>query len=613
MLKIAVCVKQVPLIEDVNFDFEHKTIKRDGPNVISAFDLRAIALAVDLKEKHGADTTVVTMGPPQAREALAEALAMGLDRGVHLEDRGFAGADTLATARALAAWLKPRSFDLLLLGKYSLDADTGQVGPEVAELLDLAQLTSVRKLDIADRTLKVERETDEGFDEVEAKLPALITCAERLIQPIKLTPDMRAAGKQKPIETVRLADLKADARQFGLAGSPTWVEGVRVVQQTRKPGLRIDGHDAARAAAEAIAALDRLGVLAAPPRAKAPVTPTRRNAQPGKDAWIAVETDSRGRPTDVTLELATRAGQLADRLGGAAGAVAFGMDAARHAATLAHYGIDHVFVLDMPDETADAPDSAAAAVAALVDERRPWGLFVPAPDRGRDWAPRLAARLGLGLTGDAIGLDLDSQGRLVALKPAFGGNMVADIYSKTLPQMATVRPGMLDLGEPVAARKADVITVRPPVGTPKRRLLRRHVLIDHGIAPLERADIVIGVGMGVGGPDGVAQVRALAMTLGAAMCGTRRVCDKGWLPRQLQVGLTGKAINARLYITAGVRGAENHTVGLKRAGTIIAINNDPEAPIFQWADIGIVGDCAAMVPALTEAFKREHSAKVAAS
>jgi len=129
VLKIAVCIKQIPLVEEANFDATTKTIKRDGPNVISAYDLRAISLAVELKNRHTAETTVVTMGPPQARAALSDALAMGMDRAVHLEDRAFAGADTLATARALAIWLAREKFDLILLGKYSLDAETGQVGP----------------------------------------------------------------------------------------------------------------------------------------------------------------------------------------------------------------------------------------------------------------------------------------------------------------------------------------------------------------------------------------------------------------------------------------------------------------------------------------------------
>src|SRR5208282_4920547 len=128
VLKIAVCIKQIPLIEEASFDAATRTIRRDGPSVISAFDLRAISLAVDLKNRHGAETTVITMGPPQARDALVDALAMGMDRAVHLEDRAFAGADTLATARALARWLARGNFDLIMLGKYSLDAETGQVG-----------------------------------------------------------------------------------------------------------------------------------------------------------------------------------------------------------------------------------------------------------------------------------------------------------------------------------------------------------------------------------------------------------------------------------------------------------------------------------------------------
>ena len=606
-MEIAVCIKQVPLIEDVNFDFESKTIKRDGPNVISAFDLRAIALAVDLKDRLGGGTTVITMGPPQAREALLGALAMGIDRAVHIEDLGCAGADTLATARTLARWLEPNGFDLIVLGKYTLDAETGQVGPEVAELLGIAQITGVRKLAIAGETLRAERESDEGFDLVECRMPALLTCAERLIAPIKVTPEGREDADAKPVEVVRLADLGGDAGDYGIAGSPTWVEGVNIVEQSHGPGRRIDGRDPASAADETVRALKELGLLDGEAPQPPPVSAVQRQPKPGKDVWIACETDSRGDLTGVSLELATRGGEIADDIGGALGAILIGADMARHAPTLADYGVDQVFVLDIPASAAGSADTVAEACAGLVAERRPWGLFLPATETGRDWGPRLAARLGLGLTGDAIGLEVDDDRRLIALKPAFGGNLVASIYSKTYPQMATVRPGMLRLGSPVAGRKAEVITLRPRVGTPLCTVIRSHSLIDHTIAPLERADTVIGLGMGIGGPDGVEKAKALARLLGASLCATRRVCDKGWLPRQLQVGLTGKGVNARLYIAAGVRGAPNHTVGLKGAGTIVAINTDPEAPIFDWADIGVVGDCATLLPALAEAFRRRRA------
>src|SRR5690242_3003507 len=137
------------------------------------------------------------MGPPQARSALVDALAMGMDRAVHLQDRAFAGSDTLATARALAMWLGREKFDLVLLGKYSLDAETGQVGPEVAQLLGYAQVTGVRKLSLEGETLFAERESDEGFDEVECSLPAMLTCAERLINPLKINPKVREAAMTK--------------------------------------------------------------------------------------------------------------------------------------------------------------------------------------------------------------------------------------------------------------------------------------------------------------------------------------------------------------------------------------------------------------------------------
>ena len=133
---------------------------------------------------------------------------------------------------------------------------------------------------------------------------------------------------------------------------------------------------------------------------------------------------------------------------------------------------------------------------------------------------------------------------------------------------------------------------------PKSRLIKAHSILDTTIVPLEGAEVVVGIGTGVGGPDGVAKAAAFARVLGAAICATRRVTDRGWVPRQLQVGLTGKSIDPRLYIAIGVRGAPNHTCGLKRADTIVAINNDADALIFERANIGLVADWDAILPAL---------------
>ncbi len=604
MLKIAVCIKQIPLIEEANFDATTKTIKRDGPNVISAFDLRAISLAVELKKIHGADTTVVTMGPPQARGALVDALAMGMDHAVHLEDRAFAGADTLATARALALWLAHGNFDLIVLGKYSLDAETGQVGPEIAELIGAAQITGARKLEIAGRTLRAERESDEGFDQVEAAMPAVITCAERVAQPVKVRPGASEEAEAKPIQVVRAADLGADAKEFGLAGSPTWVQEVRAVETPKTECKFIDASDPERAAAEVLSQLESLGALKPRMHHRRPIAAARRASKRGRDVWIVCETDLEGRITRGTLELLSRGDELATRLGGALFAVGFDDGLARHGGLLASFGADNVIAIESPAMNSYTPETAAEAVAKIVSTHAPWGILIGATERGRDWGPRLAARLGLGLTGDAIDIELDSEDRMVALKPAFGGNIVAPIYSKTFPQMATVRPGVLELAAPSESKRSEIQTARVELSAPKSRLIKAHSTLDPSIVPLEGAEVVVGLGTGIGGPDGVVKASAFARVLGAGMCATRRVTDQGWVPRQLQVGLTGKSIDPRLYIAIGVRGAPNHTCGLKRAQTVVAINNDADALIFERANIGLVAEWQAVLPALQDAFQR---------
>jgi electron transfer flavoprotein alpha subunit len=606
MHKVAVCIKQIPLVDDANFDPVTKTIRRDGINIIGAYDLTAIAEAVALKRQFGVDTTVVTMGPPQARAALADALAMGIDRAVHLEDRAFAGSDTLATARTLALWLQREAIDLVLLGKYSLDAETGQVGPEVAELLRVPQVTGVCKLAINGAMLWAQRESDEGLEEVECGLPALITCAERLIKPIGVRPRAREEAKSKPIIVIRATELGPDAPPFGFAGSPTWVQEVRAQEGPQVHCEFINESDPPRAAQQLIQALERKNALSPRTTERARVASVVRKPLPGKDVWVACETNMVGEITRGSLELLSSGDKLAQSLGGAVFAIGFPASIGRHAPLLARYGADRILVLDHPGLARYAPETVAEAMANLVQEHTPFALLLCASERGRDWGPRLAARLGLGLTGDAIGLELDDENRLVALKPAFGGNIVAPILSKTYPQMATVRSGVMELAEPVLSRTAEVEIVRPTLSPPRSRILNSRSSLDPTIVPLEGAEVVVGIGMGVGGPDGIERVKELAHALDAAVCATRRVTDEGWMPRQLQVGLTGKTIEPRLYFAIGISGAPNHLIGIKRAGTVVAINEDPDASIFERADIGLVGDWATLTPALVQLFRQRR-------
>jgi electron transfer flavoprotein alpha subunit len=606
MRKVAVCIKQIPLIDDANFDPVTKTIRRDGINIIGAYDLTAIAEAVALKRQFGAETTVVTMGPPQARSALADALAMGIDRAVHLEDRAFAGSDTLATARTLAMWLEGEGFDLVVLGKYSLDAETGQVGPEIAELLQVPQVTGVCKLQIDGAMLRAERESDEGLEEVECGLPALITCAERLIKPIGVRPKAREEAKAKPLTVIRATELGPDAAQFGLAGSPTWVQEVRTQEAPKVHCEFIETSEPLEAARQLLHALERKNALRPRSTQRACVASVVRKPTPGKDVWIACETNMAGDITRGSLELLSSGDKLAQSLGGALFAVGFPASIARHAALLASYGADRILALDHPELERYAPETIAEAMANLVRERTPFALLLCASERGRDWGPRLAARLKLGLTGDAIGLELDGDGRLVAFKPAFGGNIVAPILSRTYPQMATVRSGVMELAGPVLSRTAEIEIVRPALSQARSRVLNSRSMLDPTIVPLEGAEVVIGIGIGVGGPEGIERVKDLARAVDAAVCATRRVTDEGWMPRQLQVGLTGKTIEPRLYFAIGISGAPNHLIGIKRAGVVVAINEDADASIFARADIGLVGDWATLTPAIAQLFRQRQ-------
>jgi electron transfer flavoprotein alpha subunit len=163
---------------------------------------------------------------------------------------------------------------------------------------------------------------------------------------------------------------------------------------------------------------------------------------------------------------------------------------------------------------------------------------------------------------------------------------------------------VLELADPNEARSAEVEVVRAQVAPPLSRLVKEHSLMDTTIEPLEGAEIIVGLGTGVGGPEGVAVLKDFARVLRAGMCATRRVTDAGWMPRQLQVGLTGKAIDPRLYFSVGIRGAINHTIGIKRAQTVVAINNDPEAQIFERADIGLVAEWDKILPALRDALQK---------
>jgi electron transfer flavoprotein beta subunit len=227
-MRIVVCIKQVPDSAEVRINPETNTLIRDGvPTIINPYDMHALEAGLQIKEKTGGKVTVLTMGPPQAETALRDAIAMGADEAVLLTDRAFAGSDTWATAYTLSKAIEQIGADVVLCGKQAIDGDTAQVGPELAEFMDIPHISYIRKVvDVNAEKIVVQRLMDDGFDVVEAKLPVLLTAVKELNVPRMPSLKGKMAAKKAEIRKMTAADIKAGEGDLGLKGSPTQVKNI---------------------------------------------------------------------------------------------------------------------------------------------------------------------------------------------------------------------------------------------------------------------------------------------------------------------------------------------------------------------------------------------------
>jgi electron transfer flavoprotein alpha subunit len=272
---------------------------------------------------------------------------------------------------------------------------------------------------------------------------------------------------------------------------------------------------------------------------------------------------------------------------------------------LINHGADRVYLIQHEQLSKYSNDVYASALSDAIQTYHPYAVIAAATSFGRDFVPRVAAQLGLGMTSDCIGLEINDQLQLVQLKPAFGGNIVAPIVSSTYPQIATIRPGMLTEAESNPARRGTEVRVHPNIDSePLSKLVEERVEDSSNTLQLDNADVVVCVGFGVGDPENISKIKDFAELINAPVAATRKVVDLKWMPRQLQIGLTGRSISPRLYFGIGVSGAFNHMVGLGQANLVVAINNDPNALIFKNCDYGIVGDYTEVLPLLSEEIRR---------
>lgn len=293
--------------------------------------------------------------------------------------------------------------------------------------------------------------------------------------------------------------------------------------------------------------------------------------------------------------------KLAVALDGQVEAILLGSGLGELPNTLGQYGATKVYVADDPALTNYSGEGYADTLAAVIGKIEPAVILIGATALGKDLAPRLAARLGVGLASDCIAFDIDG-GRLVATRPIFAGKALARVKLNGDPQMATLRPNVLPAPEPDASAAAVIEPVDAAMGDVRARVVD---LVGAGKGELDvaEADVIVSGGRGVAGPEGFAPVADLAKTLGAAVGASRAAVDAGWIEHSHQVGQTGKTVTPNLYIACGISGAIQHLAGMRTSKTIVAVNKDPEAPIFKVADYGIVGDLFEVVPLLEKEFK----------
>jgi len=628
-LHVVVCVKHVPDATDIRFDPITLNLIREGvPSILNPFDQNAIEEALRLKETMGARVTAVSMGPLQAQEGLREALAMGVDKAIMVSDREMAGADTLATSytlwKSIATIAETNPFDLILSGKVAIDGETGQVPPGLAVRFDIPIISNVIKIektDLESKTILAKHRFDDGIEMVRAKLPAVLTITEEANRPRKFTVDGMLRAERTQIDLWNKSTIKADPNLLGLKGSPTIVKKV-FPPPGRKQGEMFDGtKDPERAAkwlVEKLGEVNAFGKMKEAgktekqtPAVNTPIPETMPNGKYG-EVWVFVE-HFHGKAVQVPWELLGEGKRLARIYGTKLGAIVIGNRIEHLAKEAFVHGADKVYLVE--DERLEdyRTQPYAVAMEEAVRKFKPEALLIGGTIRGRDLAGSAATFLETGLIADCTGLDVDLEtGTFMGTRPDYGGNLMSTIICpKQRPTMASVRPRVMKSLPLDEGRDGEIVRVEANLEPDDLNTeVEEFVPIEKAGIRLEDAPIIVSGGRGLGSAKNLELVEKLAHILNGQVGASRAAVRAGWIGPEHQVGQTGLTVRPRIYIAGGISGAIQHIVGIMNVDYIVAINRDPEAPIFKMANFGVIGDLFKVVPALIDELKRAGLAEL---
>ncbi len=325
-----------------------------------------------------------------------------------------------------------------------------------------------------------------------------------------------------------------------------------------------------------------------------------------KNIWALIEMEN-GKAKKTGAELLAGGRTMADAVGQSLVAVVIGSGTDEAVKTATEYGADQVIVVDSADYAEYTTDAYTYAMAELIGKYSPAVVLIGATIIGRDLAPRLAARVKTGLAADATAVEMDAATSVISwTRPVYGGNSLEVVQiPDARPQMGTVRASTFKPGEPDTARSAEIVKedIAVPAGTVRTTLVEKITEAADGVK-LEDAEVVVSGGRGVGSAEGFEQLKELASLFNGAVGASRAAVDAGWIAQITQVGQTGKTVSPKLYIACGISGAIQHLAGMSGSDCVVAINRDGEAPIFEVADYGVVGNLKQVMPALIEAVKK---------
>lgn len=573
-MRILICLKQVPDTTEVKLTGDLTLEREFVAQVLNPADESALELGLELKEKHGGTVTVLTMGPKRAEGMLREALSRGADEAVLMTSPRFAGADTLVTAHCLAEAEKALGgFDLILCGRRAVDGETGQVGPMVAALLERPCVVNATEGEIAEGCLRALQLTEAGSQEWKAPLPAVMTLCEwsHALRLPTISGLRRAA--QADVRFCEPEDLGIDPATCGLKASPTRVTHISARPVGVRPCVKTSF-------AEVMKALEAKGLAlgAAGQETLAPTAVSADKDEQSAAITIAVLCEGDG---NAAAELLGKARQLTP----SGRVLALSETEEPPLSAFASFGADEAAALGrLTDDCAQAE-----RIADALRQLQPDAVLFPATIRGRFLSAWAAAKLHTGLTADCTALSLTETGLLKQVRPAFGGNLTAEILCKTArPQMASVRPGVFPEPAPLTGRTCALRQLKL-AASPERMERLSFTPAESGVS-LQGAPVIVTGGKGVGSKKGFEKLEELAALLGGGVGATRSAVDAGWISYPHQIGQTGITVRPRLYLAFGVSGLVQHTVGMSSSGVVVAVNKDRNAPIFACADYGIVAD-----------------------